>query len=255
MQGFRAARESGFTLLEVLVAIGLLAFLSLGIYEVTTGAWSANQKISAESADTTAILLSLQAVQSDLEQIYSPLLGPATPSNSTEQAQQFWSAPIRSDGFRRSRLQGKAESVSFVANNNRRVEADSAVSDFLKITWEIARNKDGAYTLYRTTDWDAFRYEEDRGKKTERVALLENLSGAKFQFYRLSDKSWQDTWDSEGPYAKEEQRFPNLIKLKIEAPDPTNSANQLAWEVVIKPHLQLNYLDMAARQQIKQRMD
>jgi type II secretion system protein J len=248
------APQGGFTLLEILVAMGLLAFLSLAIFQTTTSSWDTNARLSAEGTDTTSILLSLAAVESDLEQIYSPVLGPI-PAKPDAKTEMFWSAPLRSDGFRRSRFQGTNEKLTFVANNHRRVEADAPESDFQKITYELERDPKGTFTLYRSTDWDAFRYEEDRSKKPERVALIENLSSAKFQFYRRADKTWQDTWDSESIYAKEESRFPDLIKLKIEAPDPTNNANQLPWEVVVRPNQQLNYLDAAARNALKQRFD
>jgi type II secretion system protein J len=246
------ASKKGFTLLEVLVAIGLLAFLSLGIFSLTTNSWDVNSKLSAESADVTSMLLSLQAVETDLEQIYTPRLGALTAKpEDTNKISDYWSPPLRSDGFRRSRFKGDANKLSFVTNNNRRVEADSPESDFMKVAWEVERNAKGTYTLYRTRDTDAFRYEDGSAKKPERVALIENLSSAKFQYYRLMDKSWQDTWDSEGSYQKEETRFPDLIKLKVEAPDPQNNANQLAWETVIRPNAQLNYLDSATRTQRK----
>lgn len=249
------SKEAGFTLLEVLVAIGLLAFLSLGIYQVTTSVWSTNSRLSAEGADSTAIILALQSVRTDLSSIYTPFLGAIPPKPDVNLDSTFWSPPVRSDGMRRSRFKGEAQKVSFIANNHRRVEADAPESDFQKITLEVERDKNGTYTLYRSIDWDAFRYEDDRTKKPERVPLIENLSSAKFTFYRISDKTYQDSWDSEGIYTKEENRFPNLIKLKIEAPDPTNNANPLAWEIVVRPNLNLNYLDANQRNLLKQRMD
>jgi len=250
-------QSRGFTLIEVLIAIGLLAFLSLGIFQLTTSSWDINTKLSAEAVDVTSILLSLQSVNSDLEQIYTPYLGAlAVKPEDSSKTTEFWSAPLRTDGYRRSRFKGENNKVTFVANDNRRVEADSPQSDFVKVTWEVERNSKGTYSLYRSSDWDAFRYEDTTGaKKPERVALLENLSSAKFQYYRLSDKQWQDTWDSESLYSKEETRFPALIKLKIEAPDPQNNANPLAWETIIRPNLQLNYLDAAARAAAKNRTD
>ncbi len=246
--------EKAFTLLEVLVAMGLLAFLSIGIYQVTTSSWDTNTKLNAESVDTTALLLSLGAVQTDIENMYTPLIGAAQPQPG-QNPQEYWSAPVRSDGMRRTRLQGKNESLQFVSNNNRRVESDQTQSDFQKVKWEIERNPKGTYTLYRSTDWDAFRYEEDKSKKPERIALLENLSSAKFTYYRRSDKQWLDTWDSESIYVKEEERFPQLIKLKIEAPDPQNPAVTLPWEMVMKPNLEMNYLDANARNALKAKLD
>lgn len=255
MSGYKP-NSKGFTLLEVLVAIGLLAFLSLGIFSLTTNSWDVNTKLSAESADVTSMLLSLQSIESDLAQIYTPRIGAAVVKpEDANKVSDFWSAPIRSDGMRRGRLKGDNNKVSFITNNNRRVEADAPQSDFLKVTWEVERNSKGTYTLYRTTDWDAFRYEDGTAKKPERVALIENLSSAKFQYYRLTDKSWQDSWDSESSYAKEENRFPDLIKLKVEAPDPQNNANQMAWETVVRPNSQLNYFDAAARAAQKNRFE
>ncbi|HEY8279045.1 MAG TPA: type II secretion system protein GspJ [Bdellovibrionota bacterium] len=249
---YSPAPQRGFTLIEVLIAVTLLAFLSIGIFQATSRSFDLNFRLGNESTEATTILLSLQSIESDLAQIYSPVLGniPAKPDDKTE---AYWSAPLRSDGFRRSRFKGEAAKVSFVANNNRRVEAGSPMSDFQKINWEVERNASNTYSLYRTTDWDVYRYEENPGKKPERVALLENLSSAKFSFYKKADKTWNDTWDSESVYAKEESRFPDLIKLRIEAPDPQNNANMLAWEIIVRPNMPLNYLDEKARATEKQK--
>ena len=166
MSGFNS---KGFTLLEVLVAIGLLAFLSLGIFSLTTNSWDVNSKLSAESADVTSMLLSLQAVETDLEQIYTPRLGALTVKpEDTNKLSDYWSPPVRSDGFRRSRFKGDNNKLTFVTNNNRRVEADSPESDFVKVAWEVERNSKGTYTLYRSRDADAFRYEDGTAKKAQR---------------------------------------------------------------------------------------
>lgn len=244
--------QSGFTLLEVLIAVGLLAVLSLAIFQTTSTSFDLNHRLSAETADATAILLSLQAVESDLSQIYSPVVGniPPKPEMKTE---EFWSAPVRSDGMRRSRFKGSAEKITFIANNNRRVEADTPQSDFQKVTWEVDRNANNTFTLYRTTDWDAFQYQEGSARKPERVALLENLSSAKFTFYSKEKKAWEEAWDSENSYTKEESRFPDLIALKIEAPDPMNNENQLAWQIEVRPNMPLNYIDEKTRAANKQK--
>lgn len=247
-----AVEESGLTLIEVLIAVTLLAFVSLAISQSTIRAFDVNARLGSESTDYTTIMLSLQALESDLEQIYTPLLG-AIPPKPDDKPEAFWSGPVRSDGLRRSRLTGSGERITFITNNNRRVDADSPQSDFLKVSWEVERNSKGTFSLYRSADWDAFHYEESSARKPTRVALMENLTSAKFTFYRKENKSWEERWDSEGPYVKEESRFPDLISLKIEVPDPTNNANQLPWEIVIKPNLPLNYKDQKQLELEKQK--
>ncbi len=245
--------ETGITLIEILIAMTLLAFISIAVFQSTTSSYQINARLSAEATDSTALLLSLGAVEADLMQIYSPMVGAIPFNPSGGEAQVFWSAPVRSDGMRRTRFTGAAAKVSFVTNSYRRVEADSPRSDLQKITWEIDRNASNTFSLYRSSDWDAFHYEEGSAKKPERVALLENLSSGKFSFYRRSDKTWQDTWESEGAYAKDESRFPDLIRLEVEAPDITNPANYQKWNLVVRPNMTLNYLDAKARAALKQR--
>jgi prepilin-type N-terminal cleavage/methylation domain-containing protein len=235
-------KQAGFTLIEVMIAMTLLAFLGIALYQATARSYVINGRLSQESADYTSVILSLQSVQTDLAAVYSPVLDPDQPAlpADTQKLQEFWSAPVRGDGIRRARLKGSREKLTFINNNNRRVDADSPVSDFQKVSWEISRGENNAYSLLRANDWDAFRYEESSGKKPVRVALLDNLMSASFSYYRRENKTWEDTWDSESPYAKAENRFPDLIKLKVDVPDPLNAANPQTWEIIVKPHLSLN---------------
>lgn len=234
-----------------MIAIALLALMGIAIFQVTTQSFNVNFSLSRESTDRIATALSIQALESDLSQIYTPALpapsAPAAPGAPAQQNPQtdeptheFWSAALRPDGLRRTRLKGGGEKLSFVANNNRRVDENAPQSDFQKITWEVERGAEGAYTLYRTADWDVFELDENKARKPNRVAILENLSSAKFRYYRFSNKTWEDSWDTESPYIQPTDRFPDLISLKIELPDPINSAVPQAWEITVKTNLRLS---------------
>jgi hypothetical protein len=230
-----------------MIAIALLALMGIAIFQVTTQSFNVNFSLSRESTDRIATALSIQALESDLTQIYNPVLqapaaAGAVPQNSPtqEQPKEFWSVPVRTDGIRRTRLKGTGEKLTFIANNNRRVDENAPQSDFQKIIWEVERNSEGTYSLYRTADWDAFELEEGKANKPARVAILENLSSAKFRYYRFANKTWEDTWDSENPYILPQDRFPDLISLKLEQPDPTNSAVPQVWEITVKPNMRLS---------------
>lgn len=222
--------------------MALLALMSIAIVQVTTRSFDLNFKLGAETSDYTGILLSLQTVERDLSQIFSPVTGPtkAPDPTSNEAPSEFWSIPIRSDGMRRARVKGTKERLSFITNSNLRMETDTPQSDFMRVVWEIKRNKEGSYSLMRSTEWDVFRIEPNTDRKPVEVALIENISAAKFNYYRPENKSWQEEWDSESPYAKDENRFPSLISLKITVPDPINNQQQVEWEVIAKPLMPLN---------------
>lgn len=249
-------KDSGMTLIEVMIAMALLSFLSIAVYQATVRAFDINSKLGIESTDYTTIALSLAAIETDLSQIYTPLItSEKKPDNLLNNPGTFWGEPIRPDGMRRTRFKGDKEKISFVNSGNKRVEQDSPQSDFQKISWEIERNASGAYSLYRSVDTDAFRYEDRTTKKPQKVPLLENLASAKFSFYRKINKTWEDQWDTEGAFVKPESRYPDLISLKIEVPDPTNNANQQKWEIIVKPNLPLNIEDEKTKEMNRNRLD
>lgn len=231
--------ELGLTLLEVMIAMALLSFISIAIYQATTRSFSLNFRLGAEANEYSALILSLQAAEADLSQIFTPNVE-TLPSKPDQTASSYWSPAVRADGLRRSRLKGDKEHISFVTNNNRRVEAGSPQSDFAKVSWEIESNADGAYSLYRATDWDVYHYEDGTAKKPNRVALLDNLASATFSYYRSENKKWEDSWDSENAFAKPGNRFPDLISVKVEIPDPLNPAAHQQWEIIVKPNMPLN---------------
>lgn len=235
--------QAGMTLIEVMIAVALLAFVAIFIYTATSRSFDVNRRLSAESNDYMNLAVAMQAFEKDVSQIYSPIVplkknAPPVTGNPPF----FWSLPLRPDGLRRSRLTGARERITFLSSGNRRITQDAAESDFLKITWEIEKNSNNLYTLYRNADADAFNVNDSGGFETKntRVAVLENLSSGRFSFYRASVDAWEDTWDSENQYAKPESRFPNLISLKIEVPDPLNPARSIPWETIGKPVLTLN---------------
>jgi prepilin-type N-terminal cleavage/methylation domain-containing protein len=238
----KIGQQAGLTLIEVLIAIALLSLMSIAIFQITTKSFDINFRLGKESTDYISVVLSLQTVEADLSQIYTPFFEPSPPAANagvSNEIPEFWSLPARSDGIRRSRLKGTKEKISFITNGNRRVEENATQADFLKVIWEIERNSAGTYTLFRSIDWDAFAVQQER--KPNRVALLENLTSASFRYYRLENKTWEDQWDTESPYAKNESRFPRLVSLKIELPDPANPNAQQTWEVTVRPNMQLNF--------------
>ncbi|MGZ3694018.1 MAG: PulJ/GspJ family protein [Bdellovibrionota bacterium] len=246
----RPGSEAGLTLLEIMIAMAILSFVSIAIYEATVRSFRLTFSLGAEANEYSSLALSLQAIETDLSQIYSPL-AETLPAKPDQAAINFWSPPVRSDGLRRARLKGEKEKLTFIANNNRRVEADSPQSEFLKITWEIESNAGGTYSLYRSTDWDVYHYDDGTAKKPNRVALMDNLTSAKFSYYRKENKASEDTWDSEGSFAKPNNRFPEYITLRIEIPDPLNPAKQQPWELMVAPNQNLNILSAEDKEKLK----
>lgn len=65
--------EKGFTLLEILIAIVLLAFITIGVVSVTENAFNTKERTGEVNKDNLAIETAMSRFEWDFSQIYSPL--------------------------------------------------------------------------------------------------------------------------------------------------------------------------------------
>jgi prepilin-type N-terminal cleavage/methylation domain-containing protein len=70
----RSNTTAGFTLIEVLISIVILTFISLGIYQSTTETFHLREILSNEGDFYNSIRLSMNIMQRDISMIYSPTL-------------------------------------------------------------------------------------------------------------------------------------------------------------------------------------
>ncbi len=68
-----ASNQSGFTLLEILIAITLLAFITLGVVDITDNAIATKERTTAINENNLQIETAMSRFEWDFSQIYSPL--------------------------------------------------------------------------------------------------------------------------------------------------------------------------------------
>src|SRR3989344_1936265 len=233
--------NSGFTLIEILVATAILAFASMLVYNAILGSFNVNRKLTRESDSYLSLSIAMQAMERDVSQLFSPAMGVTTPpQDNTPEA--YWSAPQREDGLRRSRFTGSKEKMSFVAMSNRRLQAEVKESEILRVTYRIVQEKDGSYSVVRVTDADAFAYEKPElgDSEVNGFKVLEKLTVATFGYYRGDKQRWEEQWDSEAPYTDDASRFPDIVAIEVQYASPDSATNILKWRSEFMPVLKLN---------------
>lgn len=73
MSVFKLSRQSGFTLIEILIAITLLAFMTMGVISITQNASDTMERTTEINKNNLAIETALARFEWDFSQIYSPL--------------------------------------------------------------------------------------------------------------------------------------------------------------------------------------
>lgn len=241
--------QSGFSLLEMLIAIAVLVFMSFGIYQTTAQTFRLRDVLMNEGDFYNGIRLSMEVVERDIQMIYSPTLSvppkakqppgtvaqPASPPDAQDlqailsselgQQTQFWAGATDKTGVRASRFIGTDTKMSFISVDHLRIYKDTPESDFAKVSYELRRDEGNAFVqdaqvLVRIENSSAFDNNEQREKQFERVyPLLNGIKKFQYRYYRKDKDRWERSWDSD----KEDYKnlYPDIIELSVEVHGPT----------------------------------
>ena len=239
--------QSGFSLIEVLIAMAVLVFISLGLAQTITSTFKLRDSIMNEGDFYNGIRLALEIVQRDVSLLYSPVVmipkkeqkldanGLPMPPDAAEQkdlqtllatdhgqTSAFWAPATDRTGIRPSRFVGTDSKMTFIAISNIRIYRDSVESDFSKVTYELLPDKfdsEGGRVLTKTESPNAFDDDERRDKEFQRVfPLLRGISKLQYRYYKKDKNQWYSSWDSD----KEDFRnvYPDIIEVTVDVRGP-----------------------------------
>src|SRR5690242_16028508 len=90
--------QSGFTLIEMMIALTILAVISVGVYNTTSSSFQLREKLETESDFYNSVRSALDKVGRDIIHLYTPQLSALPPSlakqpNSNPNNQGGFNAP------------------------------------------------------------------------------------------------------------------------------------------------------------------
>jgi len=233
-----ANNPRGFTLIEVLISISLLAMISMGIYQATTETYHLRDVLLNEGDFYNGIRLALGVMERDLSMIYTPnkLKPPSTttttttasatappPDSSTNETTKYWIGTADKYGIRQSHFTGTDVKLSFISNSHLRIYKDSPESDFAQIAYELQPAHDpllpDTYILVKTESPNAFNEDEHKDKMRHVYLLLRGIKQFKYRYYRKDKDRWENAWDNDKEDFKD--IYPDMIEIKIEVIGPS----------------------------------
>ncbi len=238
--------QAGFTLVEVLIAMVLLAFISLSIYQTTTQIYRRRDILQNEGDFYNGIRLAMGIMDRDVSAIYSPtiILPEKTGTTTAADAQDmqailsselgrstaFWNPAVDKTGIRPSRFVGTETKMTFISISNVRIYRDAPESEFIKVTYELKEDPfrpvddTNARVLTKTSNPSAFDDDDGRLIKSpdsrERTyPLLQGVKSLKFRYWRQDKERWENDWDSDSQ--DEKDLIPDKIEVALEVVGPT----------------------------------
>lgn len=171
----RAQRALGFTLLEILLALALLAFVMLGVWAALAGATRITRSANALMAQSERV----RTVQQFLRRYVSVAAMQPYIISATSPARMF---------------HGAATSMQYVAP----LPAQSGHSGLYLQTISLVNGDDGRIAL--RLEYQPYSGDRPANRSPVQHRLLADLRGGKFQFLVVSTlgkpAAWRDDWDA-----------------------------------------------------------
>lgn len=244
---YRSSR--GFTIIEMMIAMTILSFIALAVYQNTTQSFVLRDNVEQEGDFYNSVRVALDALGRDITHIYtpneaalpgslrsapSPSPAPQVPGYTQSYAQvtkgptfqpipasKYWGESINAEGVRPTRLQGESDKMSFITNNHMRLFRDTPECDFSKIEYSLAEEKEitpgvRGKILRRREDSAVFE-DIEKLRDDESVSTVDLISGVKDLKIRYLDgekDSWSTRWDTAGMDHK--NVFPSVIEITLE---------------------------------------
>ena len=200
----RTTRARGFTLIEVITAIGITAFIGV-VIGVTFSTTIANKDVIEGQAERYRML---RAAMSRM----SREIGAAYVSD------RYDSKRYRDAFDRPTNFVGTREKLMFTSLAHQRLYADAKESDQMVVEYQVKRSpdpkaKDRQDLLRR----EKTILEERMERGGSEDILFEGIKKLEFQYWNSERKQWEDEWDTR----RSERRtiLPTRVKMTIIAVD------------------------------------
>jgi prepilin-type N-terminal cleavage/methylation domain-containing protein len=216
--------EAGFTLLEMIIAVTLVALMAASlwaVFRIGLRSWSRGTDFIDANQRHRSIM---DMVQKQMASAFG-LFKPADPQIASPPALYF---------------NGKENSLRFVSLNSLRFQESPGLT---LVTYEVAQDAEGDYSLVekearylgKITD------EEVDANQSGPIPIFENLSSCIFKYFNEGEdkaaSEWVDQWDGE-----QLGRLPKAVSISMISRDP--KGNALSRHMIVPLQAEANNLRM-----------
>ncbi|MFH0800575.1 MAG: type II secretion system protein GspJ [Pseudomonadota bacterium] len=233
---------AGFTLLEVMVSVGILGLIMTLVWASSSQSFNAKRRIETRSDiyhqgtvalrkltdDITVAFLAVRAGQAPLAvaapaggQPPLPLPTPA-PATSGPSTKTFF---IGMD-------KGEHDEVRFTSLSHLRLFKNAKESDQCKVEYSVATSAEdpGKLDLLRSEDvW----LDATTDVKTRGIPIAENIKSFNLEYYDIRTREWRKEWDAEKGDWRGLLPMAVRVSLTFQDPDDEKASIQMSTAVLL----------------------
>ncbi|MCP5464602.1 MAG: hypothetical protein H7A33_06225 [Deltaproteobacteria bacterium] len=185
--------EGGFTLLEILIAIGVLAAMTLTMSSIMTGIVEQKNKARDRANLNHSVQMTMAKISDDLRLAFVA-------------DKKFFGQ----DNYYLSGFKGTSSSINFSTMSHVHFLKNKKETDQVHVGYFLKKNEQGNMDLMRRETDHLVDDLEEGGKA---FVLLPNVKDVSFEYYDSNKKDWQQSWDTES--VSNLGRLPQMVKVTL----------------------------------------
>jgi general secretion pathway protein J len=195
-------KQSGFTLMEVMIGVAILSGLSLVMYTTVNNALLAKQRIDSRDQILQTTRVSLNLMIQDL--------------SMAMMANQELLGKEQSSGFK-----GSENELHFSTFSHFHYLKNGKDSDQVSVSYTLKDNEQGSKNIIRRES-SYLTKEIDEGGRS--YVILEGVKEVKFEFYDSNRNEWVSEWNSESLSSL--KRLPQAVKISLKVLEYENEESE-----------------------------
>lgn len=253
--------SQGLTLIEVIIGITLMAFVSLLMYGAINRSYKLKQSLDKGLETQAVVPAVLGLLQRDISQMYSPHVLPkhfvrlTTPVQQSSQSASGTGAPLppqsqipntpqepgKSFAFDPWPLVGEKDKIAFVATSARRSRIDDPTAEFQQVAYFTRQSSTSKFLeLVRvTSQYASGKLDVTERKDSQEVVVYDYFSSFQIQYCFSDRESCEDRWDSSAKQS-EKKPYPDFLKFRMEFVNPENPESKKLVMASFSPLLDFN---------------
>lgn len=218
--------KKGFTLIEVLVSVAVLAMIMASVWSSTKQSLDSKERVENRDELYQSGRVALRKIADDVSMAFlikSPAERSATAAATGTATAEVQTRP-RPITFFIGEDRGERDEVRFTTLSNIRLFKNAKQSDQGKVSYSVQPSPEDSQVINLVRTFSPYLDDQNTVEGTSYV-VAENIREFGLEYYDLRKQEWGRTWNTETIDWKE--RLPRAVRITLSFPDPDDDQESI----------------------------
>lgn len=211
-------QDTGFTLLEVIIAVFILALMSMMIWQITNSAYRGSEKAGKYDNVYQNCRLALKKMTDDISMAF--MIGPVMQGKKSD------GTPATETAF-----EGNGDSINFDTFSNIRYIKNEKKGDQVEVGYSMAECPDSEERLQCLMKRESFQIDKNIKEGGKSVPIAKGVKRLAIKYYDPVKQEWRDDWKTSDPVFN--GKLPYAVKIEIAFTDPKDEKEEIMFETAV----------------------